>query len=41
MSICKVTESAEKKSLSLNLAGLSLQRVVKGETPTGDGNTQP
>ena len=39
MSICKVMEPAEKKSLLLNLAGLSLWRVVKGlvvETPTGD-----
>ena len=39
MAICKVTESAEKKSLFLNLDGLSLRRIVKGlvvEPPTGD-----
>jgi hypothetical protein len=30
MAICKVEEPAEKKSLFLNLAGLSLRRIVKG-----------
>ena len=30
MAICKIVEPAEKKSLFLNLAGLSLRRVVKG-----------
>ena len=30
MAICKIVEPAEKKSLFLNLAELSLRRVVKG-----------
>lgn len=30
MSICKVTEVEEKKRLLMNLAGLSLRRIVKG-----------
>ena len=30
MTICKVTDPAEKRSLFLNLAGLSIRRVVKG-----------
>ena len=40
IAICKVKEPAEKKSLFLNLAGLSLRRIVKGlvvDIPTGDG----
>ena len=30
MAICKIVEPAEKKSVFLSLAGLSLRRVVKG-----------
>ena len=44
MAICKVTEAGEKKSLFLNLAGLSLRRIVKGlvvPTPSARPDGEP